>query len=118
MRTIFTKAEKVPCVYILTNKPNGILYTGVTSDLWSRIRDHVDGIFEGFSKTHALKVLVYYEMHETMTAAITREKRIKDWQRAWKIRLIKGFNPEWVNLYDHVSGEIFRGPADIARERD
>jgi putative endonuclease len=108
---------KSPCVYLLSNRRDGILYTGVTSDLYSRMSDHVDGVFEGFTKTHNVKMLVYYEFHETMPAAIQREKRIKEWPRAWKIRLIVGFNPEWINLYCRETGEIMEAPADRQRGR-
>ena len=76
---------------------------------------HVDGAFEGFTKKYNVTRLVYYEMHENMETAIQREKRIKDWKRAWKIRLIHQFNPEWRNLHDNETGEIFDGPADRQR---
>ena len=108
---------KEPCVYLPSNRRDGILYTGVTSDLYGRMSDHVDGVFEGFTKTHKVKILVYYEFHPTMTVAIRREKRIKDWQRAWKIRLIAGFNPEWLNLYCRETGEIMESSADLQRAR-
>ncbi len=106
---------KQPCVYIVTNKPNGILYTGVTSGLPVRMSQHVQGLFPGFTKKYGLKRLVYYEMHENMLAAITREKRIKEWQRAWKVRLIEAMNPEWTDLFDLQTGVIADGPADLTR---
>jgi putative endonuclease len=112
---MFIARSKCPCVYILASKPNGVLYTGVTSDLWSRMYDHVTGAFEGFTKKYGVKTLVYYEMHDTMDAAIRREKRIKEWQRAWKVRLINSFNPEWRDMYDFATGEIASGPADDQR---
>jgi putative endonuclease len=111
------RRDKVPCMYLLASKPNGILYAGVTADLISRMADHVEERFEGFTKTHGIKKLVYYEMHPMMPDAIQREKRIKEWKRAWKVRLIQGFNPEWIDLYDHASGVILDSPADAARER-
>ena len=74
-------------------------------------------VFEGFTKQHNIKMLVYYELHETMDAAIKREKQIKQWQRAWKVRLIIGFNPEWIDLYDRDTGEILDGPSDADRQR-
>jgi putative endonuclease len=64
-----------------------------------------------------VKQLVYYEFHDDMTAAIRREKQLKEWQRAWKVRLIEGMNPEWMNLFDNVTGEIAAGPADTMRQR-
>ena len=94
--------EKVPCVYILASKRNGTLYTGVTSDLPGRIWQHKDGLIEGFSKRYGYKFLVWYEVHGTMEAAITREKQIKEWQRAWKLRLIEECNPDWDDLYDSL----------------
>ncbi len=117
MPVLMGRAAKVPCTYIVASKRDGVLYTGVTSDLWGRMADHTDGNFKGFTKTYAVKTLVYYEMHPTMDEAILREKRIKEWQRAWKIRLINGFNPEWSNLYDHADGQILDSPVDQARER-
>ena len=87
-----------PAVYILASKPNGTLYVGVTSDLPSRIQAHRSGAVEGFSKRYEIDTLVYVELHETMYDAIQREKRIKRWNRAWKIRLIEEKNPEWSDL--------------------
>lgn len=87
-----------PCVYILASKRNGTLYIGVTSDLIARIHQHRDGTFDGFSKRYGTTTLVWFEQHETMDAAITREKRIKKWNRAWKLRLIEQSNPDWHDL--------------------
>ena len=84
---------KRPCVYILTNKPLGTLYIGVTSNLHKRMAEHAQGLVEGFTKRYGVKRLVYYELYDSMTDAIRREKRLKDWQRLWKIRLIEGMNP-------------------------
>jgi len=64
---------------------------------------------------YAVKHLVYYEMHRSMDEAIRREKRLKDWRRAWKVRLIETMNPEWCDLFDPETGEIAMGPADVAR---
>ncbi|ODR98390.1 excinuclease ABC subunit C [Methyloceanibacter methanicus] len=86
-------------VYILTNKPNGILYTGVTRDLARRAFEHRDGVAPGFTRRYGLKRLVWCEHHETITAAIQREKNIKHWSRAWKVRLILADNPDWDDLY-------------------
>ena len=87
-------------VYIMTNRPNGILYVGVTSDLARRVWEHRHGVVEGFTRQHGLKRLVYAERHEDIRAAIHREKRLKHWLRAWKVRLILENNPGWADLYD------------------
>lgn len=92
--------ERQPAVYIVTSQRNGTLYTGVTSDLPGRLWQHSDGVFSGFSKKHGCKLLVWFELHETMDTAITREKRIKEWHRAWKLRLIEERNADWNDLYD------------------
>jgi putative endonuclease len=89
-------------VYILTNRPNGTLYTGVTSDLVRRTFEHREGRVDGFAKEHGLKRLVYFERHEAILGAIAREKAIKNWPRAWKIRLIIKDNPNWDDLYDGI----------------
>ena len=94
--------EKQPCTYILTNKKQGTLYIGVTSNLAQRIAQHRDGMADGFSKKYNLKMLVYLEQHETMEQAISREKALKEWQRAWKIRLIEEQNPHWCDLYAQI----------------
>ena len=90
-------------VYIMTNRPNGILYTGVTSDLAKRVWEHREGVVDGFTKRYGLKRLVFAEQHEEIAAAIQREKNLKHWPRAWKIRLIKGQNPDWNDLYDQLA---------------
>ena len=77
--------------------------------------EHVLGTYGGFTKRYKVKQLVYYEMHRCMDDAIKREKRIKEWDRAWKVRLIQDFNPEWLDLYDRETGEVMNGPADIQR---
>ena len=107
--------EKDPCVYILASKPLGTLYIGVTSDLYGRMEEHIQGLLGGFTKKYGVKRLVYCEAFETMEAAIRREKRLKEWKRQWKFRLIESMNPEWVDLYNEETGEIFAGPADIVR---
>jgi putative endonuclease len=105
-----------PCVYILASKPNGVLYIGITSALEKRMGEHSQGVIEGFTKRYGVKTLVYYEFHHTLEEAIRREKQLKEWQRAWKVRLIEQMNPEWKNLFDPNTGEIFEGPADRARQ--
>jgi len=94
--------ERSPAVYIVASKRNGTLYTGVTSNLPDRIWQHRKGTLEGFSKRYDCKFLVWFEMHETMGSAITREKQIKEWNRAWKLRLIEETNPDWDDLYDSL----------------
>ena len=90
-------------IYIITNKPNGTLYTGVTKSLQKRMYEHQHGLHEGFSKKYGLKQLVYYERFEDINNAISREKQIKGWIRKKKINLIKTMNPDWKDL----SRELF-----------
>lgn len=94
--------KKQPCVYILASKRNGTLYTGVTSNLLKRIWEHKNHVVERFTNKYNISNLVWYEVHETMTSAISREKAIKNWKRAWKINVIEAFNPEWRDLYDDL----------------
>ncbi len=89
-------------VYLLATKPNGTLYVGVTNDLVRRIYEHKEGLAEGFTKKYGVKMLVYFERHETPQAAITREKQIKKWKRAWKADLIERTNPQWRDLYPEI----------------
>jgi len=96
--------EKRPCVYLLASRMNGTLYTGVTSDLVKRVWQHRSGAVEGFTRKYKTHRLVYFELHDTMEAAIVREKQIKDWKRAWKIRMIEKNNPEWRDLYEDIRG--------------
>ena len=109
--------EKQPCVYILASSRNGTLYIGVTSDLEGRMSVHIQDLPSGFTAKHRVHHLVYYEMHERMEAAITREKRLKKWNRIWKLRLIEPANPEWLDLFDRSNGAILDLPADRAREQ-
>ncbi|CAN5235555.1 GIY-YIG nuclease family protein [soil metagenome] len=95
---------KQPAVYILASQRNGTLYTGVTSGLIQRIWQHRNDVAEGFTKTHHVHSLVYFELHEDMLGAITREKQIKAWKREWKLRLIEASNPEWRDLWDDICG--------------
>ncbi len=90
--------SREPCVYILASRKHGTLYVGVTADLAKRLWAHETGENEGFTKRYGVKRLVYVEPHETMAAAITREKQIKKWRRAWKVQLIEQVNPEWDDL--------------------
>ncbi|MEZ5910457.1 MAG: GIY-YIG nuclease family protein [Hyphomicrobiaceae bacterium] len=107
--------DKVPTVYLLASRRNGVLYVGVTSDLAGRICVHRQDLNDGFTKRYGVHRLVYYEVHEAMEAAIRRESRLKKWKRAWKVRLIENMNPEWADLYDEANGTIRDGPADVAR---
>ena len=93
---------KKPCVYMLASRPNGTLYIGVTSNLIQRIWQHKQGLAEGFTQKYQVKTLVWYEQHETMQTAIEREKNLKEWQRAWKVRLIEAGNPQWQDLYPDI----------------
>ena len=93
-------SEKRPAVYILASKRNGTLYVGVTSDLARRIGEHKNDLVEGFTQKYGVHMLVYYEMHDDMLSAITREKQINKWNRDWKLRLIERENPEWRDLSD------------------
>ena len=90
---------KVPAVYILANKRNGTLYTGVTSNLVRRVWEHRQASVPGFSGRYGCKLLVWFELAETMDAAITREKQIKAGSRAKKLALIENLNPSWKDLY-------------------
>lgn len=94
--------EKQPAVYMLASKKNGTLYIGVTSDLIRRIWEHKHDVVEGFTKKYQVHRLVWYELHETMDAAICREKAMKNWKRAWKISRIETVNPDWKDLYQSL----------------
>jgi putative endonuclease len=85
---------------MLASRRNGTLYAGVTSNIIKRIREHKNDVVEGFTKRYGVHTLVWYEIHETMESAISREKTIKGWNRQWKLELIEKGNPEWADLYD------------------
>ncbi len=85
-------------VYIMTNKPGGTLYVGVTNDVVRRVEQHKGNTVDGFTKKYGLHQFVYYEVHDNPYDAIQREKQLKRWNRAWKIRLIKTENPTWRDL--------------------
>jgi putative endonuclease len=91
---------KQPCVYIVANRRNGTLYIGVTSNLPRRAYEHREGLVKGFSSRYGCKILVWYEVHDTMIDAITREKQIKGGSRAKKVALIEALNPLWKDLFD------------------
>jgi putative endonuclease len=90
-------------VYILANRRGGTLYVGVTNDLVHRAFEHREGLVPGFTKRYGIKMLVYYERHDTAAAAIQRKKNIKHWPREWKIDLILSMNPDWRDLYDEIA---------------
>ncbi|MEM7689758.1 MAG: GIY-YIG nuclease family protein [Pseudomonadota bacterium] len=91
-----------PCVYIMASQRNRTLYIGITSDLTARIHQHREGAFEGFSKQYGTKTLVWFEPHESIEAAILREKRLKKWNREWKLRLIEEKNSDWHDLAEDL----------------
>ena len=93
---------KQPAVYILVSKRNGTLYIGVTSNLQKRVWEHRNSLVEGFTKRYGIHRLVYYELHEDMVSAITREKQMKKWNRTWKLELIESQNPSWRDLWEEI----------------
>jgi putative endonuclease len=95
---------KSPCVYILASGAHGTLYVGVTSDIVRRIWEHKTDVVAGFTKQYQIHMLVFFELHQTMPDAILREKQLKKWNRAWKVRLIEELNPGWRDLYDEIVG--------------
>ena len=89
-------------VYIITNKVNTSVYVGVTNDLVRRIWEHKNKTIKGFTSRYNLNKLVYYEVYDDEISAITREKRLKQYNREWKNDLINKFNPLWRDLYDEI----------------
>ena len=94
--------DKYSYVYLLGSERCGTLYVGVTSNLVRRVWQHKNEVGGGFTKTYGVKKLFWYEVHGDIYEAITREKQIKEWKRAWKIRLIDSMNPHWRDLYDEL----------------
>ena len=94
--------EKQFYVYILASKRNGTLYIGVTSDLVRRVEQHKTKLFPGFTERYGVAQLVHFEIHASAQSAMVREKQLKKWNRAWKIRLIEESNPRWDDLYDAI----------------
>jgi putative endonuclease len=90
-------------VYIMTNRVYGTLYVGVTNDIVRRAWEHREALVEGFTKKYGLKLLVYYEEFQSISDAIHREKRLKQWNRAWKVALIEKMNPNWDDLYPSLA---------------
>ena len=95
---------RLPCVYLLASRPGRALYVGVTSDLVRRVWQHQTHAAGGQTDRYNIAMLVWYEPHETMESAITREKATKRWKRAWKVRLIAEQNPAWRDLYENICG--------------
>lgn len=91
------------CVYILASQIGGTLYIGVTNDLIRRVHQHKSDVVEGFSKKYGVHRLVYFEQFDDIENAIRREKRLKKWNRAWKVRLIEEKNPNWDDLYSSIA---------------
>ena len=108
--------DKQPVVYILASRRNGTLYTGVTSDLIARAWQHREDVTAGFTRTYQVHSLVWYEIHGDMFSAITREKRIKKWNRAWKIELIEMTNPYWNDLWNDINGQDKVAGFPLSRE--
>ena len=97
------RRDKQFAIYILASKRNGTLYTGVTSDLAKRVWEHKNRAVPGFTADYGVSLLVWFEQHESAEAAITREKQIKKWNRAWKLEMIEATNPDWRDLYDEIA---------------
>jgi putative endonuclease len=94
--------ERLFCVYIMASRRRGTVYIGVTSNLVKRVWEHRDGVVDGFTKEYGVKKLVWYEIHDNAESAITREKRLKEWRRAWKIDLIEEKKPYWRDLFKTI----------------
>jgi putative endonuclease len=109
---------RTPAVYILASARNGTLYIGVTSDLVKRAWQHRESLGCGFTARYGVHHLVHYELHGDMEHAITREKRLKKWDRAWKVRLIEEGNPGWRDLWEEILGMETRGSAGFPPSRD
>ncbi|MEO0497004.1 MAG: GIY-YIG nuclease family protein [Pseudomonadota bacterium] len=100
-------------VYMMASRRNGTIYVGVTSDLQERAREHRDGVVQGFTSRYGCKLLVWYERHNDIVEAIEREKKLKKFRRAWKLDLIEGFNPDWLDLFGTCLERD--NPSDIIR---
>jgi putative endonuclease len=96
--------EKHFAVYIMASRRNGTLYIGVTSNFAKRIWEHKHGFVDGFTRDYGVSKLVWLELHDNAESAITREKQLKKWNRAWKVRLIEETNPYWNDLYSTLTG--------------
>lgn len=107
--------EKSPTVYIVASQRNGTIYTGVTSNLMARIHQHRTKAFKGFTADHSFNRLVWFEVHDTMGAAILREKRIKNWHRDWKLALIEENNPRWQDVAETLGFDPLDLPQPSSR---
>jgi len=103
--TVLCEAAELPqfYVYMVAGGRNGTLYVGVTNDLSRRTYEHRNGLGSGFSTKYGCKRLVWFETHSDIREAITREKRLKKWNRSWKVSLIEKANPEWADLFDAIA---------------
>lgn len=90
-------------VYILAKGRNSTFYTGFTENLVKRVYEHKNELADGFTKKYGVKELVYYEIHNDYETALNREKRLKKWNRPWKMRLIEDMNPNWQDLYEQIT---------------
>ena len=97
--------------YLLASRPYGTLYCGMTDDLARRVWEHREHVRRGFTAKYDVVRLVWYELHDTREAAFQRERRIKDWRRAWKIELIEAMNPGWDDLYEVLNGGVEEPPS-------
>jgi len=104
--SILSMREHLYFVYILASRRNGTLYVGVTNDVMRRTYEHKTDLIKGFTKKYGVHILVWYEAYDDIHTAIAREKRLKRWNRAWKIKLIEENNSGWNDLYDRMMGEI------------
>ena len=91
-------------IYIMSNKPNGVLYVGVTNDLIRRVYEHRNHLVKGFTAKYNLEMLVWFEQTDDVNSAIAREKQLKNWHRQWKIDLIEKQNPSWLDMYESIVG--------------
>ncbi len=91
-----------PAVYLLTNRPNGTLYLGCSTNLLQRVYQHKLKLADGFTKEHGINLLVWFQLHETIESALLTEKRMKEWKRAWKVSRILEHNPTWRDLYEEL----------------
>ena len=87
---------------MMSDRPRGVIYIGVSSDLRGRVWEHKNGTYEGFTSKYKATQLVWYERHPNIVLAIQREKSLKRYRRDWKIRLIEGLNPTWLDLYEQI----------------
>ena len=90
-------------VYVMANKRNGTIYIGVTNDLARRVYEHRNKLIKGFTSRYGLRMVVYYEVHQSILTALQRETSLKRWPRKWKLDLIESMNPQWRDLYEDIA---------------